>query len=149
MASKGGTMDSDEITVRQRPPFRYLDGFGEWDESFTEMTGWVYLQPSEQRLYAASASSVLLIEALAQLSGVLLWMRTGAGGNTGGGVLSTIDEAQFGTAQLSHSGIFLKTRIKRDAFPYFVLEGTAKQDGRLLAACVLSVRSMARPEAQQ
>ena len=148
MIPKSDTMDSSEITVRQAPPFRYLDGIGEWDEALSEMTGWVYLQPSERRLYSASASSVLLIEALAQLSGVLLRKRTG-GGNNAGGVLSTIDKAQFTATQLSQSGIFLRTRITRDAFPYFVLEGTAKQDGRLLAACVLSVRSVEKQEARQ
>jgi 3-hydroxyacyl-[acyl-carrier-protein] dehydratase len=85
----------------------------------------------------ASLPPILLVEAMAQLAGIV------AGGEKGGGgLLAAIDRALFHEAPRTGDAVTVRVRIARSFGDLHLAEGTASAGERLLAEATLSLRSL-------
>lgn len=136
-ADAGDAPQVEIDALRQRPPFRYLDRVFNPPFETDGVFGWVHLEESRDRLYDWSLHGSFLLEALAQLSSVMIRRQTGS---TRGGVLSAIERATFDPHPPQRAGILLHVRLKAGESPHFSIEGTARQAGTVLCSCLLSTR---------
>lgn len=123
--------------LKQAPPFRYVDDIFEGSPNAKTLAGWVELKASEARYFDPALSNVLLIEALAQLSGIIIRRETGL---SFGGLLIGVETAAFAPYQPKRSGILLHVEIVEANLPLFRMSAGAYQNGETLCRCTLSTR---------
>lgn len=128
----------DEVSsLNQTPPFRYVDGVLSEPSKTDCILGWVNFESADNRLYAPTLYGSFLLEALAQLSSVLLRRHTGM---RRGGVLTGIERAEFSHEPPSRGSVLLMARVERSTFPHFTLICRARQGSRVLCSCTLNTR---------
>lgn len=124
--------------LRQKPPFRFVDEVFEGRQGSDGIAGWVEMEATDDRLYDPELFSSFLIEALAQLAGILGRRVTGS---TAGGLLAGIETARFSAEPPARTGILLYARLVHSAFPHFTFDCTARQSGETLCACTINTRT--------
>jgi hypothetical protein len=124
--------------LRQTPPFRYVDALTGFGADGLSLGGTVRLAGPGR--YSPGQPEMLLVEALAQLSGVLLQTRLQS---RLGGVLAAIETARWHAAPDPQAEAALAVRVIQESFPIFTLAGTVHQRGALILSAEFSTRSNA------
>lgn len=124
--------------LRQTWPFRYLDRITAFDGDARSMSGTVLLGHPDR--YIPDAAEPVMVEALAQLSGLLVRVLTG---NRLGGVLAMVERAQWDGAADLALPVDLSVTVIDEAFPIYTMHGEVRQNGRLLLSTQFSTRSNA------
>lgn len=124
--------------LRQTPPFRYVDAITGFSPDGLALGGTVRLADAGR--YTPGQPEMLMIEALAQLSGVLLQTRLKS---SAGGVLAAIETARWHGAADPQAEAALSVRIVQETFPIFTLAGEVRQHGALIVSAEFSTRSNA------
>ena len=124
---------SREIDVLQhRPPFLFVDAVSPPDEDTQAISGSVSLSPNSSSLFDPCLVPMLVLEALMQLSGVLLHRVTGL---PNGGVVAAIQGATFRSHRPSSEPIVMKSEIVDVRFPMFTLTALAMQNDEEFCTC--------------
>lgn len=124
--------------LRQTWPFRYLDQITSIGHDLRSMKGELCLAHPDR--YIPETTEPILLEALAQLSGLMVRVYSG---HKVGGVLAMVEHASWhGAPELSRP-VELSVTLIGEAFPIFTMRGEVSQDGQLLCTSQFSTRSNA------
>ncbi|MCX7560537.1 hypothetical protein OS190_13250 [Sulfitobacter sp. F26204] len=140
-ASSPPTLDQLNTMIgelRQTLPFLYVDKVCAVSDDLTEILGAVTFAHPER--YLPPSRNPLLIEALAQLSSLLLRNFTNS---RAGGVLASVEDARWLGTLDPHTPAELSVRIHKISFPLFSLTGTVRQNGEILSIVDFTTRSNA------
>ena len=122
--------------LRQTWPFLYVDEVCGISEDLCEIVGSVTFAHPDR--YLPPSRNPLMIEALAQLSSLLL--RNFTNSRTGG-VLASVEEAKWISALNPHAPAELTVRVHNISFPLFSLTGTVCQNCETLTDVEFVTRS--------
>lgn len=131
--------DSLISLLRQKPPFLYVDKITELKSDYSGVSGEVTFA-QENRYVTEPYPDVLMLEAMAQLSSILLRFRTGS---SLGGVLVAIESVEFSAPLDPHIPARIEIEIRQANFPVFTLHGSVSQHGCLLCQTTFSTKSNA------
>lgn len=129
--------DSLISSLRQKAPFLYVDSITGCNPEMTSISGEVTFA-QKNRYLPELFPDVLMLEAMAQLSSVLLRFYTGS---TLGGVLVAIDNAKFLAPLKSDFPVQIKVDVLKQDLPIFGLKGTVSQHGKLLCQAGFTTKS--------
>ena len=114
--------------LRQKMPFVYVDTVCK-DSDLLSLKGTVTFDASGRRFFDPErVPGIFALEALAQLSGILLHRMTGS---TRGGLLVGLDEVEMGELRSAPAKVNLYVRVLGLSSRLSRLKGTAHIDGRL------------------
>jgi 3-hydroxymyristoyl/3-hydroxydecanoyl-(acyl carrier protein) dehydratase len=134
MEKRSGVPEVSEL--RQRTPFIYIDTVRQGAD-FLSLGGTVTFDVSRERFFdPESVPGVFALEALAQLSGILLLRLTGS---SRGGLLVGLDDVKLGECRPAPAELNLKVQLVGFSNRLSRLAGTAYIDGRLCCSARLAI----------
>jgi hypothetical protein len=122
--------------LRQTWPFLYVDEVCGISDDLCEIMGAVTFAHPDR--YLPQSRNPLMIEALAQLSSLLLRNFTNS---RAGGVLASVEEAKWLGVLDPHAPAELTVRVHNISFPHFSLTGKVRQNGETLTVVDFVTRS--------
>jgi 3-hydroxymyristoyl/3-hydroxydecanoyl-(acyl carrier protein) dehydratase len=122
--------------LRQKTPFVYVDTVSQEADSLS-LGGTVTFDASRGRFFdPESVPGIFALEALAQLSGILLLRLTGS---SRGGLLVGLDDVELGELRPAPAEVHLYVRVVGLSSRLSRLLGTAHIDGRLWCRARLAI----------
>jgi 3-hydroxymyristoyl/3-hydroxydecanoyl-(acyl carrier protein) dehydratase len=124
-------------TLWQTPPYRFVDLVTSLDLDAARISGEVSMEVRDDFYFSNLLFGPLVIEALAQMSSLLLARLLDT---RGGGYLASIERARFAPPP-ENARLELVVTLTASNSPYFQLEGVARQNGSFVCEALFSVRS--------
>lgn len=124
-------------SLRQKSPFLYVDSITNCDLEGSRISGEVIFA-QKNRYLPEVFPDVLMLEAMAQLSSVLLRLYTRS---LLGGVLVAIDNAKFLASLKPDFPVQIEVDVLKKDLPIFGLEGRVLQHGVLLCQAGFTTKS--------
>jgi len=131
------TFESEIDMLQHRPPFLFVDTVVPKTDNSLSISGSISSSPESGLFHDRFLGPALVIEALAQLSGVLISRMTGL---RNGGVLAAIPSATILQHRLNSTWIEIRSRLVESHFPMFTLHASALQEGEEFCTCEFVVR---------
>lgn len=129
--------------LRQKSPFLYIDTVCQ-ERSSLSLKGTVTFDASGARFFdPESVPGIFAIEALAQLSGILLLRMTGV---SRGGLLVGLDDVEMGEFRSAPAEVNLCVRVLRLSTHLSRLRGTAHINGRVCCRALLAIHHQVAAE---
>lgn len=139
---EGYRMFAGVTDLRQKAPFVYVDTVSQ-QADFLSLRGTVRFDDNSGRFFdPESVPGIFALEALAQLSGILLLR---VKGSSTGGFLVGLDDVELGELHPTPTEVKLHVRVVGLSGSLSRLTGTAHIDGRLWCRARLAIRHPVAP----